>query len=169
MVFALSSRYDFPLDSSEVLSSLPPCGLSANANASWHVPALNNLSPPSLRQHYPASALLWGDPTSPRASTGRRCLLPVYRYADPQRSPGVRSNNVLPPPPSLLLGHQRISGVALEGTLTQGREARLRVHLRSVLQFGYGFLPTRPHGIDFDCPMSKLRLVQLLSPRGYLR
>jgi hypothetical protein len=42
--------------------------------------------------------------------------------ADLKRSPGVRLSNFSPPPPSLLPGHGRISGVVLAGTLAQARK-----------------------------------------------
>ena len=41
--------------------------------------------------------------------------------------------------------------------------------MRSVLRFGSGFHPTRPRGKDDECPLAKLRLMQLPSPRGCLR
>jgi len=44
---------------------------------------LLNPSPPSLHRFSPASLLLWGNPTSLRASNPRRCLLGLYRYGGP--------------------------------------------------------------------------------------
>jgi len=57
----------------------PPCGLTANTNFSWRDLMLQNPSPPLLHPLSRASSLLRGDPTSPPASSPRRCLLGPYR------------------------------------------------------------------------------------------
>ena len=90
LTFAIRSRLTIPSGTPELLADPLPCGLSANTNVSWHGLTLFNLSPPSLGRRYPASSLLWGDPTSLPALIGRRCLLPIYRNADQERSLGVR-------------------------------------------------------------------------------
>lgn len=103
LAFACSSKYALPADSSAFWPPLPPTGLSANMNVSWRDSALFNLSPPWLRRRYPASTLLWDDPTSPSTSGVRRCLLAPYRHMpDPWRSLGVRLSNVPPLPPRIL-------------------------------------------------------------------
>src|SRR3972149_1354781 len=80
---------------------------------------LLNPSPPSLDWLSPVSSLIWGDPTSPLASSPRRCLLGLYRHTDQERSLGVRMNNFPPPPSPIPSYHGWISGVALTGTLAQ--------------------------------------------------
>ena len=105
LTFAIRSRMTLSSGTHE-LPALPlPCGLSANTTVSWHGRTLFNLSPPSLGRRYQAPSLLWGDPTSPRASVARRCLRAAYRRrlaTDSWRSPGVRVSNVPRSPPPLL-------------------------------------------------------------------
>src|SRR5271169_1986928 len=91
---------------------------------------------------------------------------PDLPLPDLKRSPGVRLSNISPPPPSLLLDHDRISGVVLGGTLAQGSGACLRVHFRSVLRYASSFHPTRPRGEDDLGAVVREGLVQLPSACG---
>ena len=157
LAFAVCSSHRFASDTSEDSAGPPPCGLSANMNASWRRPALLNLPPPSLHRHYPASSLLWGGPTSPQASGVRRCLRTPYRsLTDPWRSPGVRMSNVPPLPPRLLsqlrseIG-RRASGRTypawaslLRGSLAFGAAVRLGLpsHTASRQRFGSSSSPS---------------------------
>jgi len=77
--FAMCSRKSLPPDASDGPDSPPPGGLAANTNFSWRDLMLQNPSPPSLRPLSRPSSLLRGDPTSPLASSPRRCLLGPYR------------------------------------------------------------------------------------------
>ena len=61
----------------------PPEGLSANTRPNCRGPVFLNPSLPLLHRLSPVSSLLWRDPTSPWASSGCRCLLPVYRSRGP--------------------------------------------------------------------------------------
>ncbi len=96
---------------------------------------LFNLSPPSLHRRYPASSLLWGDPTSPRASAARRCLRAAYRRrlaTDSWRSPGVRVSNVPRSPPPLLAWPRSDIGLRVGGHTCPGQAS---LH-RGSLAFG---------------------------------
>ena len=61
----------------------PPKGLSANTRPNCRGPVFLNPSLPSLHRLSQVSLLIWRDPTSPWASSGCRCLLPVYRSRGP--------------------------------------------------------------------------------------
>ena len=77
---AVRSSQDLPSGTPEISSCPPPSGLSAKTSASCLYLTLSIMLPPSLRRRYPASSLLLGNPTSPRASVASRfllCLLPA--------------------------------------------------------------------------------------------
>ena len=78
--FAVRSRKSLPPDASDGPDFPPPRGLAANANCSWCDLMLQNPSPPSLHPLSRASSLLRDDPTSPLASSPRRCLRDLYRF-----------------------------------------------------------------------------------------
>ena len=172
LTFAIRSRMTLSSGTHE-LPALPlPCGLSANTTVSWHGRTLFNLSPPSLGRRYPASSLLWGDPTSPRASATRRCLRTAYRHrsaTDSWRSPEVRMSNVSRSTHPLPAWSRSDIGLRV-ARHTQTRPACIGVHLRSVPRFASGFHPTRPHGKD-ECDRwgQWTHLVQLPLAHGCLR
>jgi hypothetical protein len=106
---------------------------------SIHLPLLYRLSPASL--------LLWRDPTSPWASSGCRCLLPVYRSRGPAWISLSNSTEcpVTPASPHRP-GLDWILGFAFEDTLTRPvRLAQWFTHVRCHGSPPTSF-PTRPHG-----------------------
>src|SRR5665647_628460 len=82
-------------------------------------------------------------------------------FADPKRSLGVRMTNVLPLPsptpswPRLNIGRRVSEHACLHQAGLTG------LHLRSVLQFAYGFFPTRPRGVA-QLPLAHSCLQQAL-------
>ncbi len=75
LAYAIRGSRDSSSGTPENSSRLPPSGLSANTSASCPRSTLNIMLPPSLNRRYPASSLLWGNPTSPQASGASRFLL----------------------------------------------------------------------------------------------
>ena len=126
--------------------SFPPPRAVGEHEAQLTVSRPSQSISPFAPRALPASSLIRRDPTSAWASSGRRCLLPVYRSRGPtQISPGKNTGcpaapPPLPPRPRLDFGrrvrrHAHPAGPACSG-----------VHFRSVLRFASGFFPTRPRG-----------------------
>ena len=95
-------------------------------------------------------------------------LRPTAR-ADPRRSLGVRLSNFSPSPPSLPPGHDRISGVVLEGTLALARKPRQGFTCVRICDTLPASIPHALTGKAEQVMLGLLRLVQLPSARGCLR
>jgi hypothetical protein len=103
-----------------VARSFRPPGRSANTRPNCRGPIFLNPSLPLLHRLSPVSLLLWRDPTSPWASAGCRCLLPVYRSRGPTWI-SLSKNTECPstPAPHYRPGLGWILGVAFVDMLTR--------------------------------------------------
>ena len=74
-------------------------------------------------------------------------FFPPTAFADPCKSPRVRTLDVPPPPPSLPHRSRLDFGRRVARHAHPTGSACPRVHFRSVLRFASGFFPTRPRGL----------------------
>lgn len=80
---------------------------------------------------------------------------------DRLRSLGVRLSNVLPRPPLILPGHERILGVVHSGALTQANKPALRF---TCVRCCSSLTASIPHGLAaYDTAISSSSFMQLLS------